>query len=201
MKQNMKKLWKNEKNEILTFFDLKERIEEEVNAEISITNDVIYQMIVERMVQNGGHLVLIEDAEYQWCRDYSNYQCAERYLTPRELADSLKCIYSDIKGKYNVAHIRNTLKEKISEETELLKRLDSMIQEDIVLKIPGWCIIGKTVEFKPFVTEDRWIRRDIFAYTKAGFYHQAADGEELSAILFTKFSEYGDRVREVQDGE
>lgn len=63
----------------------------------------------------------------------------------------------------------------------------------MIIEIPDWCVIGKSVEWKaPHFTGYEWVRETILSYGMDGFFHQGSD----CPVYYTKFSEYGKTVRE-----
>ena len=65
----------------------------------------------------------------------------------------------------------------------------------MIIKIPDWCYIGKTIEWSArHITGNDWVEETIIAYGTDGFFHQAKN----CPMYYTKFSEYGKTVREVQ---
>lgn len=64
----------------------------------------------------------------------------------------------------------------------------------MIIEVPDWCIIGKFVEWnEPDITGNEWVKEKILSYGRDGFFHQAS----YCPIYYTKFTEYGKTIREV----
>lgn len=73
-----------------------------------------------------------------------------------------------------------------------------MYKDVMTVKIPNWCMIGKTIEwYNPdlvvFANDNPWFMEKIIAYGLDGFFHQWED----HPMYFSKFDEYGKTIREV----
>ena len=66
----------------------------------------------------------------------------------------------------------------------------------MILEIPDWCIIGKTIEWNaPHITGYEWVYERIISYGTHGFFHQ----QHNCPVYFSEFSEYGKTIREIED--
>ena len=64
----------------------------------------------------------------------------------------------------------------------------------MILEIPNWCIIGKTILWNaPHITGRKWTREKIISYGMDGFFHQYPN----CPIYYSKFSEYGKTIKEL----
>jgi hypothetical protein len=65
----------------------------------------------------------------------------------------------------------------------------------MIINIPDWCCIGKTIEWKTFDTDygkARWFKEKIISFGYDGFFHQAYN----CPVYYSKFSDYGNTIRE-----
>ena len=66
----------------------------------------------------------------------------------------------------------------------------------MIIEIPDWCVIGKTIEwYAPHITGIEWVRDKIISFGYDGFFHQ----EHNCPVYYTNFSEYGKTVKEMKD--
>ncbi len=129
-------LYKDSKtNEIKTFEILKNEYAEENNSDLPILDEDMQLIIFNNLVQNGGNLILIKDDILAWCNDYSDYQEADRYLSPSERDENVYDLYFCIINKVMeplkmfLMDLENDLKYNIPENnTESRNEVDSLIQ-------------------------------------------------------------------------
>ena len=66
----------------------------------------------------------------------------------------------------------------------------------MIIEIPNWCVIGKCIEWhNPRTTGFDWVTERIVAYGYDGFFHES----DNSPMYYSKFSEYGKTIREIDD--
>lgn len=114
-------------DEIKTFKDIQDDYMEEVGADLPIPYDEMHLIIMLRLVQNGGNIVIINDDILAWCNEFAEYNEAERYLSQNERDMSVRNIYENISSKDSfVEHIKECLVEP--DGAELLARLNTFLQ-------------------------------------------------------------------------
>ena len=114
-------------DEIKTFKDIQDDYMEEVGAYLPIPYDEMHLIIMLRLVQNGGNIVIINDDILAWCNEFAEYNEAERYLSQNERDMSVRNIYENISSKDSfVEHIKECLVEP--DGAELLARLNTFLQ-------------------------------------------------------------------------
>ena len=82
--------------EIKTFTDLKEDYAEEVGADLPIPNDDAELILMQRLVQNGGNIVMINDKILSFLHKLALHNEADRYLNKDEQMLSIRNLYCDI---------------------------------------------------------------------------------------------------------
>ena len=114
-------------DEIKIFKDIQDDYMEEVGANLPIPYDEMHLIIMLRLAQNGGNIVIINDDILAWCNEFAEYNEAERYLSQDERDMSVRNIYENISAKdCFVEHIKECLVEP--DGAELLARLNTFLQ-------------------------------------------------------------------------
>lgn len=66
----------------------------------------------------------------------------------------------------------------------------------MIVNVPDWCVINKRICWNaPEITGYKWVYEYIISYGVDGFFHKSAYGP----VYFTKFSEYGNTIKEVNE--
>lgn len=106
--------------ELLTFSEVKYRLEERFEAEIEIPASDIYEMVRDGIAGINE----LHDSILDWCNDYAELQEADRYLTQDERDESVKILYENIMAKDEGA--LQIVKETLDglEGQEILRRLE-----------------------------------------------------------------------------
>lgn len=114
-------------DEIKIFKDIQDDYMEEVGADLPIPYDEMHLIVMLRLVQNGGNIVIINDDILAWCNEFAEYNEAERYLSQDERDMSVRNIYENISSKDGfVEHIKECLIDPDGDE--LLARLNAFLQ-------------------------------------------------------------------------
>ena len=80
------------------------------------------------------------------------------------------------------------------------QKMSKAKNEDIIIRVPSWCQLGKRIEFQmqdPSDGKMHWFKDRIISYDYKGFFHQAP----YCPVYYNKFSDYGKTVRECEEVE
>lgn len=83
--------------ELKTFAELKEDYAEEVGADLPIPDDDAELILMQRLVQNGGNIVMINDKILSFLHEFALHNEAPRYLSKKEQMESIRDLYCDIR--------------------------------------------------------------------------------------------------------
>lgn len=112
--------------ELKTFSELKEDYANEVGADIPIPDDDAELILMQRLVQNGGNIVMINDKTLSFLHEFALHNESPRYLSKLEQMESIRNLYCDIR------HCLNNKNHEVREveEEELMVRMFPYPDED-----------------------------------------------------------------------
>ena len=117
-------------NDIKTFEQIQNDYMEENGSNLPIPYDEMHLIIMLRLVQNGGNIVIINDDLLKWCNKYSDYNEADRFLSQEEKNSSIRDIYCNIMSK-DVRFV-DEIKSCLADEdgAVLLEQLEKFLQNN-----------------------------------------------------------------------
>lgn len=119
--------------EIKTFSDLKEDYANEVGADLPIPNDDAELILMQRLVQNGGNIVMINDKTLAFLHKLAQHNEAERFLNRAEQMESIRDLYCDVRYCVKMGGDKKALKERLipyresNDDQKLWKELDEIL--------------------------------------------------------------------------
>lgn len=117
-------------NDLKTFKEIKEEYIKQTGSDFPILYDILYKVIDENLVQNGGNIREVDDELLLWCNDYCDYVNKGCSLSYSDRDIDVKNIYECIscKGDYLYEGIMIMLENDESETAkELLARLNKLV--------------------------------------------------------------------------
>ena len=119
--------------EIKTFANLKEDYAEEVGADLPIPNDDAELILIQRLVQNGGNIVMINDKTLAFLHKLAIHNEAERFLNREEQMESIRDLYCDVQYCVKIGGDKEALKERLipyresKDDLKLWNELDEIL--------------------------------------------------------------------------
>lgn len=116
--------------DIKTFKEVKEEHAESIGADLPIDDDTMSMIILEKLVQNGGNLQLINDDVLVWCNEYAIRVEADRGMDQDEIDDSIKEIYLAILSNDTrfLESVKDNIYEENADDKKMLDKLEELIK-------------------------------------------------------------------------